>query len=86
MRLVKTSKKVKMIMPYKICLLDIMWYLREIVVCNLYDRNNKYNIDTRVISEYPFVINLSDILKNCLEVKAFVDQGEVLDSFFVFQI
>lgn len=75
-----------MIMPYKICLLDIMWYLREIVVCNLYDRNNKYNIDTRVISEYPFVINLSDILKNCLEVKAFVDQGEVLDSFFVFQI
>ncbi len=56
------------------------------MVCNLYDRNNKYNIDTRVISEYPFVINLSDILKNCLEVKAFVDQGEVLDSFFVFQI
>lgn len=68
--------------PYKICLRDIMWYLGEIVVCNLYDVNNEYNIDSNIISEYPFVTTLYDVLKNCLDIQAFCYQSEVLNSFF----
>lgn len=62
---------------------DIMWYFGEIAVCNKYDSNNKYTIDTRVKDmigvNFQPVFNL---LNKCLDFNSFSLHIEELHSLF----
>lgn len=51
---------------------NIMWYLAKIIVCNLYDNTNSYNISSIIIARYPFIIDLYNCMKTMLTFDGFV--------------
>lgn len=62
---------------------DIMWYLGELYVCNLYDNNNMYPIPQDVIDVYDNeIIELNDILLKCPNFDDFSKNAIHLHTFF----
>lgn len=60
---------------------NILCYLGEIFVCNLYDKNNTYEIPREIIDIDPNVIELYNILQKCKDFKGFYNNVDVLYSF-----
>lgn len=62
---------------------DIMWYFGEIVVCNLYDENNTYNIPQEILADYDLkFLNLYTTVINCITFDDFVTNVNELYSLF----
>jgi len=62
---------------------DIMWYLGEMVVCNLYDDENTYNIPEDIITIYgEKILELYQTLSNCLTFPQFAENIEVVHNLF----
>lgn len=55
----------------EIKLLDIMYYIGKIVMCNLYDNNVNYSIHKKISDTYPFIDSLKQILSKCLDFESF---------------
>ena len=56
---------------------DIMWYLGELVVCNLYDKNNTYYLPESIISVCsPQILQLYDLVSHCLTFDDFANNVE----------
>ena len=57
---------------------DLMYYLGEIAVCNLYDKDNQYFIHQSVIDKYPNIVELSEMATKCLTFDQFAQN---IDAF-----
>lgn len=63
---------------------DIMWYLGEIAVCNLYDDNNTYEIPQDVIDIYgERLLQLNQHLLNCINFEGFAENITSLHQYFL---
>lgn len=68
----------KLLNKTNISLHNLMWYLGEILVCNLYDNENQYFIHQSVIDKYPNIVELFEMVTKCLTFDQLVDN---IDSF-----
>lgn len=56
---------------------DILWYLGELAVCNLYDKNNTYNIPENIIHDYgQWILQLYTLFFQCQSFDDFANNVE----------
>lgn len=68
----------KLLNKDEVTIVDIMYYLGEIAMCNQNDKNKYYKIDERVLEKYPFIDNLYSILEKCLTFESFCCNLKIL--------
>lgn len=68
----------KLLNKLNISLHNIMWYLGEIVVCNLYDNKKQYYIHQSVIDKHGDILELFEMVVKCLTFEQLVEN---IDSF-----
>lgn len=68
----------KLLNKRDVSIVDIMYYLGEITMCNQNDKNKHYNIDNEIIDKYPFIDNLYYTLEACLTFESFCDNLQTL--------
>lgn len=79
----KFIEKILNKMPNNIRLRDIMWYFGEIVVCNLYDKNNTYIIPQEILVKYESkFLELYNAFINCISFNDFVANVSELHRLF----
>lgn len=62
---------------------DVMWYIGEILVCNLYDENNTYTIPQEIIELCDFdIILLYHIFENYPDFESFASEIKIFYKYF----
>lgn len=62
---------------------DIMWYLGEVYVCNIYDEQNTYTIPQEIIEEFDAsIMELYNLLSSCPDFATFVEKVEKFHNYF----
>lgn len=60
-----------------------MWYIGEILICNLYDENNTYTIPQEIIELCDFdIILLYHIFKNYSDFESFASNIKIFYKYF----
>lgn len=73
----------KLLSKTNLTIRDIMWYLGELYVCNLYDKNNTYSISQEMIDIYGIkIIELNNLLVKAPDFQSFVIYIEDLYNYF----
>lgn len=68
----------KLLNKTNITIHNLMYYLGEIVVCNLYDNERQYFIHQEIVDKYPNIVELSEMVTKCLTFDQLVEN---IDSF-----
>lgn len=62
---------------------DVMWYLGELLVCNIYDENNTYSISQEILNIYGSeIIELYNLTNKCSTFEDYVINAEEFFNYF----